>query len=454
MSYTINLYNFEKSENSTKQPTGSGTTKTCVIKLGSTQQNPSFRVNASLKDLYTFNYLKFLNQYYYIVDIESERNDVSIIHGRLDALATYKTNIGSYNAYITRSSKGYDSNLYDDIIKPSSEIKNTHHIVSTDTGFSLGSKTVVIGTSGCGELRSSATIDNYYYSTSRGVSSILADIFYNGDIFGIIQQMMKITDCLTTVKVFPFSKADTSSSSSDVYVGEFQQAVSGLETLAVSDLSSASTNGRYYGTSCTIALSSVNDYSDFRLYDSNFVDISLVVPFVGNISLQPWVLRYSTIQILYKVDMITGVGECVIQAVSPDVKTIGIYNCQIGFDVPSSAYVTNYAQIIGNVIDPSPMGAISNVFAPGHSVSTLAQASGSATVNVTNAYLDVKVMDTENFTYAQQKGKKVMEVATISTHSGNDRTYIECLNPSVQTNGKGGINQEINSYLERGFYYE
>ena len=63
-------------------------------------------------------------------------------------------------------------------------------------------------------------------------------------------------------------------------------------------------------------------------------------------------------------------------------------------------------------------------------------------------------MDTENFTYAQQKGKKVMEVEQISTHSGNDRTYIECLNPSVQTDAKGGINQEINSYLERGFYYE
>ena len=51
MSYNINLYTLEKSENSTKQPTGSGTTKTCVLKLGSTQQNPSFRVNASLKDL-------------------------------------------------------------------------------------------------------------------------------------------------------------------------------------------------------------------------------------------------------------------------------------------------------------------------------------------------------------------------------------------------------------------
>ena len=454
MSYTINLYTLEKSENSTKQPSGDGTVKNCVIKLGSTQQNPSFRVNSSLKDLYTFNYLKFLNQYYYIVDIESERNDVSIIHGKLDVLATYKSYIGSYNAYITRSSKGFDVNLYDEILKPSSEIKNTHHIASTATGFSLGDNTVVIGTSGCGEIRSSATIDNYYYSTTRSASSILADIFYNGDIFGIIQQMMKITDCLTTVKVFPFSKADTNGKSSNVYVGEFQQSVSGLDTLSVSNLSSSSANGRYYGTSCTIALSGVNDYSDFRLYDSNFVDITLVVPFVGNISLQPWVLRYTTIQILYKVDMITGVGECVIQAVSPDVKTIGIYNCQIGFDVPSSAYVTNYAQIIGNMIDPSPMGAISNVFAPGHSVSTLAQASGSATVNITTAYLDVKIMDTEKFTYTQQKGKKVMEAKTISSHSGNDRTYIECLNPSVQTNGKGGINQEINSYLERGFYYE
>lgn len=454
MSYTVNLYDLEKSENSTKQPGGSGSVFNCSIKYGSTQQNPSFRVNEGLDTLHSYNYMKFLNQYYYITDIESERDNVSIIHGRIDVLATYKSDIGSYTAYITRSSKGFDENLYDEIIKPSSEIKNTHHITSTATGFSLGDKTVVIGTSGCGELRSSATIDNYYYSTTRGVSSILADIFYNGDIFGIIQQMMKITDCLTTVKVFPFSKASTTGKSATVYVGEFQQSVSGLDTLSVSDLSSSSANGRYYGTSCSIALSGVNDYSDFRLYDSNFVDISLVVPFVGNISLQPWVLRYDTIQILYKVDMITGVGECVIQAVSPDVKTIGIYNCQIGFDVPSSAYVTNYAQIIGNVIDPSPMGAISNVFAPGHSVSTLAQASGSATVNVTNAYLDVKVMDTENFTYAQQKGKKVMEVADISSHSGKDRTYIECLNPSVQTNGKGGINQEINSYLERGFYYE
>lgn len=459
MSYTINLGTSSKVKNSTERPTMTIPIDNVLLKDGCSVVNPIFKVKyaETPNRMSIYNYLTAFGCYYYIDDIISLNNNIYEIHCTRDPMATFKNDIKGYSGYILRTSDTNKNNpqLYDNIIAPSTEIKAQDTIASTGLNFSLGDTTVVIGTSGCGPIRSSATVDNYYYSTSKGVTSLLGDIFYNADIFGIIQQLKKITDCLTMIKVFPFKKADTTNSTADVYVGEYSQSVSGLEPFSPNNFSSASANGRYFGTSGSISLSgALYQYNDYRNYDSNFVNLVLRVPFVGSIALQPWVLRYSTITLTYKIDMISGVGECMIQAVSSSsVMTIGIYNCQVGFSVPSSSYITDYAEIVGNMVNMNAVGAILDNVVPPSSFSTLSPSSGASTINITNATLDYTIYDSENFTYGNERGKKCMKVETINNFA--DHSYIECLHPHVHLQGATPEEiDKVNGYLEGGFYYE
>lgn len=458
MAYTVHLYSFSKKINSTARPSGDGTTFSCVLKNGTSLEKPVFVIQGYHLNAYaSYNYMKFLGKYFYIADIVSVHNNIcEVVAGELDVLATYKSEISAYEAYVTRTNKNnkYDKMLYDNIIAPSTEIKSKGSLVSTGLDFSLGEPTVVIGTSGCGPIRASASVDNYYYSTTRGADVILGDIFQNNDIFGIVQQMLKMTDCLTMVKIFPFSKASTEGKSSDVYVGEFSVTVNGLETMHVDDFSSASVHGRYFGTGFTIALAGDDlfKYDDYRNYDSNFVNLILRLPFVGSIALQPWILKFDTLVGTYKIDMISGIGECELKVMgNSGVQTIGIYSCQVGFSVPSSSYTTDYAEVVGNVVQGNAAGAILDNIIPPSSYSSLSVASGSATINIIQATLDYVIYDSESFAYGENRGHKSMQREQISQLTG---AYIECLHPSVSIPGRNGDADKVNMYLADGFYYE
>ena len=50
MAFTVNLYSHSKRDNSTKQPTGSGTSFDCVMKHGCGILNPSISLDLGLSD--------------------------------------------------------------------------------------------------------------------------------------------------------------------------------------------------------------------------------------------------------------------------------------------------------------------------------------------------------------------------------------------------------------------
>lgn len=462
MSYGITLGVTKKIKASTRQSYGSTHQVSGVLlKDGCSLVNPIFVIQSSItaETLAKYNYVDAFGCYYFINNIVSLNNNIYEIHCTRDPMSTFKADIGEYTGYILRTddSAKWNTDLYDNIIAPSTNVKASGVVTSSGLGFSLGSITTVIGTNGCGPLRSSATVDNYYYSTSRHADSILGDIFQNNNIFGIIQQLKKLSECLTMVMAFPFSKANTIGESSDVYVGEYSVSVNGLDTIDVSNFSSAHSHGRYYGTDCSISLASIvnSAYSDYRSYDGNFVNLILRAPFVGSIALQPWILKFDTLNLKYKVDMISGVGECQIYVVGNTlgVQTIGTYSCQIGFSVPSSSYITDYAQIVGNVVSLNAVGSVLDAVIPPTSYTSLSNSSGSSTIDISNAYLDYVIYDSEDYTYGHERGKKCMSREQISSFA--DKSYIECLHP--HPNITGATPEEIDTiigYMEGGFYYE
>ena len=53
----IILYHFSKRKNSTKRPTGQGTTVPCLLKSNTTFQTPVFKLKLTLDSALQFNYL-------------------------------------------------------------------------------------------------------------------------------------------------------------------------------------------------------------------------------------------------------------------------------------------------------------------------------------------------------------------------------------------------------------
>lgn len=122
----VYLFSFSKRENSTKQPTLSSSKKVnCYLKARSTttQANLEFQTIENPTS-YNYVYIPDFKTYYYIQDWAYEKNiwTASCVN---DVLATYKSNIGSSELYVLRSSSSYDTDLIDNFypIKPSHELK-------------------------------------------------------------------------------------------------------------------------------------------------------------------------------------------------------------------------------------------------------------------------------------------------------------------------------------------
>ena len=71
MALTVTFYsNFTKKENSTKQPTGTGTDLTCVLKSPTSVTAPKIEVTLTSGDpvSYTYAYIPTFHRYYFVSD--------------------------------------------------------------------------------------------------------------------------------------------------------------------------------------------------------------------------------------------------------------------------------------------------------------------------------------------------------------------------------------------------
>lgn len=116
--------NFSKKKNSTKQPAANtGTTYNVVMKQGTSLINPTFLIDGI--DL-AYTYAQFNNRFYFIDDITIGNNKIYEISCSIDYLATYKSEIGNYTAYVERSVSSYDALISDPAISSAQSIAHTN----------------------------------------------------------------------------------------------------------------------------------------------------------------------------------------------------------------------------------------------------------------------------------------------------------------------------------------
>lgn len=111
----VTFYNFSKKNNSTKQPTG-GTTLSCEIKESCSILAPVLIIsNAALNVSWNYCHIPAWSRYYFI-------NNIAWINGRweisctVDALASWKTQIGNHTEYVLREDSSLNNGLYNSMI--------------------------------------------------------------------------------------------------------------------------------------------------------------------------------------------------------------------------------------------------------------------------------------------------------------------------------------------------
>lgn len=226
---TVKFYSFAKRLNSTKQPTGSGTDISCLVKSDSSIVNPVIELSTDPTG-YNYCYIASFSRYYYIDDIVFVKG-IWNVYCHVDVLASYKTTIGSTSGYCTRASAMYDGTLQDDAWPVSTDYD--YKVVTSPSqyswyGFSQGY--YVLGVKG----KTSGSINGviYYLLTPAQFTQVI-DAFYTnsgsatyfGNLAkGVIDSIYNLSDFIASCRWYPVL-LNSSSTSQRIYLGAFDTGV-------------------------------------------------------------------------------------------------------------------------------------------------------------------------------------------------------------------------------------
>lgn len=223
------FYTTAKKQNSTLQPSG-GTTIDVKLKDGTDLISPVFILNYG--SVPTWTSVLFEGRYYFVSNIESIRNDLWAISCSIDALATYKTQIGSQTLYVVRSSNRFDGAIVDQNypVKTGIEIemRNTDSFYDA---FNFTGGTYVVGIINGQQSGAPVGAVSYYAFQQANfrafINKLMGDVGdYNVPVTEISQELQMmlfnpfqyIASCIW----FPFDISKFSGSDDDIFYGWWQ----------------------------------------------------------------------------------------------------------------------------------------------------------------------------------------------------------------------------------------
>lgn len=444
----IILYHFSKRKNSTKRPTGQGTTVPCLLKSNTNFQNPVFKLKLTLDSALQYNYVKWADHYYFINSTVSLNNDMVEISASEDVLATYRTEISNYTCFIERSSK--QTTLAND-----SMYIPTNDWVSQSTIVGQPINTFVNGYAPNYLLRTvSVEGVNTYYIRGEQLKELCSFMYTYGSIPDVMETaltrlLFNPFQYILDLKWLPFR------------VDKF------LNILDTVKLGYWDSNANAYlinDASCTFSydLSLGNPLyadTDFRFYNPAFSKYTVNLPFVGIIPINPAKTHKGQLKATYNFDAVSGMADVWVTSGS---DKYAHFQCQLAVPVQIGYATTNIGQLTTSLIDVgtslasgNPIGAITNTLGAFQSVTSPEPNMVGSVGNISSI---LNNMEANSICYActsidpdgASEGFVDGTVRTISGLSG----FVKCRNASIQIAGFEGDQEQVNSYLNNGFYFE
>ena len=474
---------FTKRQNSTLQPGTTGSTQiSCVLKEETSIRNPSFILADPMPSI---TYVQAFGNYYFVTDIinmDAHRSEVAC---SLDVLATYRSSILDYTAFVERSASSYDVMLRDPLL--SAQQNYSVDDVTTTSVSDIFDQTGLYAATVLTKTRGLVI----YLSNSLGVyKGILDSGCYDASdisswITSKISAAFDIDVYIGSVKWMPLNLASHGLSVNlSANPPEFVIGPLGVKS---GFIPSGSTVKWIYpesniGTVKKLSLPSTNLFNDFRDGDPRFVQYSLTLPGIGTVQLDSAFvgscihnsrdiyagiyMDISTGQITYIIETYIGgsyvkfcefKGSCAVDV--PIGKSRGnVLETVAAFVGGTSSAASNLAGgggSPGSVISgvgQSIMTGINVIDAAYCPQTSILGGSGNRSdlwAHANNIYLNRKIFGQKQFAL-NVAGRPLMQNVQLSSLSG----FCQCGNASVPVNARDADRAEINAYLNSGFYIE
>ena len=467
MSFKVNLHTLSKRDNSTKQPTGTGTEFNCVLKSGSGIMHPVLSFDLGLTSdpsQYNYAYIPTFERYYFVEEWYFDRA-LWTASLKVDVLATYKSAIGSSSLYVMRAAGASDGNIID-----------TLYPAKTGCSYSSDTKTNPWQSANCfvvGVVTKEATMGSlkYYVLGSGQLTTMCQSLMdkdniisaANGfDLTELSQGLqLSLVDPIQYVKtciMLPVAYTDMADygAAEQVYVYNFTPGL--IQGIVIQPNTKVSKSYSF-----TIPKHPDTNSRGNYVNSAPFTSLTLTIPPWGTIDIDTSVTaNASTLYVDVDLDPITGKGILVVKANNIVLNRL---EAQVGVPISLSSVTRDYIGAatsalgaVGGMISGFTgnvsgfIGAASGLGNAVESIMPRAQTIGTTGSFVSNRgdfRLDAQFfrpVDDDN----THNGRPLCQMKTINTLSG----YMLIQDGDVATNGTSAEDAMIRQYLETGFYYE
>lgn len=451
---TVYFYNFSKRRNSTKIPSGSGTSHTVRLKDATSLYRPIFELSGGNYPTYT--YASWRGYYYYVTDIVSTANNLYEVECELDPMGSARSDILNTTAFVNRSASSYD------LWMPDNELSNKAKIVSH--GHTVSSLSGIFDSDGCYIMRviGKEGIDTFILSKAD-LHDILDFMFDDGnftDVLGdaVIKAVFNPFQYIVSLQYTPLS-------ATWVGDGAFNSTFHfGWWPINTDTYKKTSRHGIHI-LGQTVTLPSAY-FGDFRDYDTRFTRCNMILP--GGIETEipsSW-LSLGSLKIEIVFDILTGKAMYLITDSGSNVMST--FSAQLGFDVQIGQQAVSAGGLISNAVSAgvgigsfmsgNALGALAGVGGLSGAVSAITQPNPSIVGSQQTALfaqvqseVEIEYTRYESGSYADATiGRMLNQQVTLSTLTG----FTKCSNASVNTELPAQYKDEINNYLNSGFFIE
>lgn len=176
----VTFYTISKRRNSTKQPTGSGASYTCLLKEATTTSRPQIAIkwdgSSGSPAAYNYAYISEFGRYYW-VNSWAYVDRQWIASCSVDVLATYKTDIGNSSKYVLRAYSAFDAYAPDNKYMPlEPPLVQTFAMPGFAWATSFDYGRFVIGVIGAGNTFAAGGV-GYYVVDSAGLQGLITACF-------------------------------------------------------------------------------------------------------------------------------------------------------------------------------------------------------------------------------------------------------------------------------------
>ena len=467
MAFNVNLYTHNKRDNSTKRPSGAGTTYSCVMKHGCGILNPSISLDLGLSSdpsQYNYAYIHAFERYYFIEEWFFE-DRLWTAHLRVDVLATYKTEIGSANLYVLRSSSERNGTITDLLYPARTGCDFASDVKTNPWGASSFIVGVVSANASMGSIK--------YYALGSGQLAVLCASLMDAESIITPENGFNLTDAsqalqlsivdpiqyVKTCVMLPVSYSELVNLGNveQVKVFNFDVTIDGVVIQPNTRLSKSYTFNIQKHPDTNARGNYVNS--------APFTSITLTIPPFGCIDIDTSVTcNASTLTVEVDLDPVTGKGVLV---VSCNGIILNRLESQIGVPISLSSVTRDYIGGVTNTVG-AVGGAVGGMMSGniGGAISTAVSGIGNAiqslmpraqTVGSTGAFVSNRgqfKLDHQFFRPIPDdnthNGRPLCAVRNLGQLGG----YMLIQDGDVTINGTSTEDQKIREYLETGFYYE